>query len=79
MSIEDYPTPLTDAAIIKADGSWSFELRDLARDLERKLRQAEEKLDKDAPSLSETERVRRQRELSDQGLQLQRKLTNLQW
>ena len=44
------------------------------KDFETKLRQAEEKLDKEAPSISETERLRRQRDLSDQGLQLQRKL-----
>ncbi|MDI4632314.1 OmpH family outer membrane protein [Pelomonas sp. V22] len=48
------------------------------RGLETRLRQAEEKLDKEAPSLPETERVRRQRELSEQGLQLQRKVRELQ-
>jgi outer membrane protein len=60
------------AAQARLEAEFSKREKEL-RDNEIKLRQAEEKLDKDAPSLSETERVRRQRELSDQGLQLQRK------
>ena len=32
-------TPRTDAAIISANGSWCFELRDLCRELERELEQ----------------------------------------
>lgn len=42
-------------------------------DLETKLRGAAEKLDKDSPTLSETERGRRQRELIEQDRDLQRK------
>lgn len=37
MRIEDQPTPRTDAAIMQANGSWCYELRDLSRDLERRL------------------------------------------
>lgn len=42
-------------------------------DLETKLRGAAEKLDKDGPTLSESERQRRQRELIEQDRDLQRK------
>ncbi|MDM4767364.1 OmpH family outer membrane protein [Pelomonas sp. SE-A7] len=47
------------------------------KDVETKLRQAEEKLDKEAPSLSENERIKRQRNLSEEGLSLQRKQREL--
>jgi outer membrane protein len=61
------------AAQARLEAEFSKREKEL-KDFETKLRLAEEKLDKEAPSLSETERLRRQRDLSDQGLQLQRKL-----
>lgn len=51
-----------------------FERRDkILKDAEGKLRAAADKLDKEAPALSESERSRRNRELVDQDRDLQRK------
>ncbi|MEH0165108.1 OmpH family outer membrane protein [Paucibacter sp. JuS9] len=61
------------AAQARLEAEFSKREKEL-KDFETKVRLGEEKLEKDAPSLSETERLRRQRDLSDQGLQLQRKL-----
>ena len=47
-------------------------------DAANKLKAAADKLDKDAPTLSETERNRRQRELVDQDRELQRKRREFQ-
>ena len=47
-------------------------------DAANKLKAAADKLDKDAPTLSETERGRRQRELVDQDRELQRKRREFQ-
>lgn len=65
------------AALARLEAEFSKRQKEL-KEMETRLRQAEEKLDKEAPSLPETERVRRQRELSDQGLQLQRKVREVQ-
>ncbi len=48
------------------------------RDLEAKLRGAADKLEKDAPMLSEAERTRRQRDLVEQDRDLQRKKREFQ-
>jgi len=48
------------------------------RDLETKLRGAADKLEKDAPMLSEAERTRRQRDLVEQDRDLQRKKREFQ-
>ena len=47
-------------------------------DAANKLKAAADKLDKDAPTLSESERARRQRELIDQDRELQRKRREFQ-
>ena len=47
-------------------------------DAATRLKAAADKLDKDAPTLSETERTRRQRELIDQDRELQRKRREFQ-
>ena len=65
------------AALARLEAEFGKRQKEL-KDFETRLRQAEEKLDKEAPSLSETERIRRQREISDQGLQLQRKVREVQ-
>ena len=65
------------AAQAKLEAEFSKRERDLT-DLANRLKTASDKLDKDAPTLSETERVRRQRELVDQDRELQRKRREFQ-
>ena len=60
------------AAQIKLETEFGKREKDL-RDLETKLRGAAEKLEKDAPTLSEAERNRRQRDVVEQERDLQRK------
>ncbi|HWP20882.1 MAG TPA: OmpH family outer membrane protein [Burkholderiaceae bacterium] len=66
---------LRDAAPAKAaqarlEQEFSRREKELA-DLQAKLKAASERLDKDAPTLSESERARRQRELADQEREFQ--------
>ncbi|HEY8881329.1 MAG TPA: OmpH family outer membrane protein [Roseateles sp.] len=63
---------LAKAAQIKLETEFGKREKDL-RDLETKLRGAAEKLEKDAPTLSEAERNRRQRDVVEQERDLQRK------
>ena len=63
---------LAKAAQIKLEAEFGKREKDL-RDLETKLRAAAEKLEKDAPTLSEAERNRRQRDVVEQDRDLQRK------
>lgn len=63
---------LAKAAQIKLETEFGKREKDL-RDLETKLRGAAEKLEKDAPTLSEAERGRRQRDVVEQERDLQRK------
>ena len=63
---------LAKAAQIKLETEFGKREKDL-RDLETKLRGAAEKLEKDAPTLSEAERNRRQRDIVEQERDLQRK------
>ncbi|HEU6456102.1 MAG TPA: OmpH family outer membrane protein [Roseateles sp.] len=63
---------LAKAAQVKLEAEFGKREKDL-RDLEAKLRGAAEKLEKDAPTLSEAERGRRQRDLVEQDRDLQRK------
>ena len=63
---------LAKAAQIKLETEFGKREKDL-RDLEGKLRGAAEKLEKDAPTLSEAERGRRQRDVVEQERDLQRK------
>lgn len=63
---------LAKAAQIKLEAEFGKREKDL-RDLEAKLRGAAEKLEKDAPTLSEAERSRRQRDVVEQDRDLQRK------
>ncbi len=63
---------LAKAAQIKLETEFGKREKDL-RDLETKLRGAAEKLEKDAPTLSEAERNRRQRDIVEQDRDLQRK------
>ncbi len=63
---------LAKAAQIKLETEFGKREKDL-RDLETKLRSAAEKLEKDAPTLSEAERNRRQRDVVEQERDLQRK------
>ena len=63
---------LAKAAQIKLETEFGKRENDL-RDLETKLRGAAEKLEKDAPTLSEAERSRRQRDVVEQERDLQRK------
>ncbi|MFN3861369.1 MAG: OmpH family outer membrane protein [Roseateles sp.] len=63
---------LAKAAQIKLEAEFGKREKDL-RELENKLRSAAEKLEKDAPTLSEAERNRRQREVLEQDRDLQRK------
>ena len=65
------------AAQAKLEAEFSKREKDL-RDLEAKLRGAAEKLEKDAPTLSEAERNRRQRDLVDQDREFQRKRREFQ-
>lgn len=63
---------LAKAAQIKLEAEFGKREKDL-RDLETKLRTAAEKLEKDGPTLSESERSRRQRDIVEQDRDLQRK------
>jgi outer membrane protein len=63
---------LAKAAQIKLEAEFGKREKDL-RDLETKLRGAADKLEKDAPTLSEAERNRRQRDVVEQERDLQRK------
>ena len=63
---------LAKAAQAKLEAEFGKREKDL-RDQETKLRGAAEKLEKDAPTLSENERNRRQRDVVEQDRDLQRK------
>ena len=63
---------LAKAAQIKLEAEFGKREKDL-RDLEAKLRGAADKLEKDAPTLAEAERNRRQRDIVEQDRDLQRK------
>ncbi|MFT3821083.1 MAG: OmpH family outer membrane protein [Rubrivivax sp.] len=65
------------AAQAKLEAEFSKRDRDL-NDQATKLKAAADKLDKDAPTLSEAERTRRQRELVEQDRDLQRKRREFQ-
>jgi outer membrane protein len=65
------------AAQAKLEAEFSKREKDLT-DIANRLKSASDKLDKDAPTLSESERVRRQRELVDQDRELQRKRREFQ-
>ena len=65
------------AAQAKLEAEFSKREKDLA-DIANRLKSASDKLDKEAPALSESERVRRQRELVDQDRELQRKRREFQ-
>ena len=65
------------AAQAKLEAEFSKREKDLA-DIANKLKAASDKLDKDAPTLAEAERGRRQRELVDQDRELQRKRREFQ-
>ena len=65
------------AAQAKLEAEFSKREKDL-NDLATRLKAASDRLDKDAPTLAETERVRRQRELVDQDRELQRKRREFQ-
>src|SRR6218665_212021 len=63
---------LAKAAQLKLEAEFGKREKDL-KDLENKLRGAAEKLEKDAPTLAEAEKNRRQRDLVEQDRDLQRK------
>jgi outer membrane protein len=65
------------AAQAKLEAEFSKRDRDL-NDLASRLKAAADKLEKDAPTLAESERNRRQRELVDQDRELQRKRREFQ-
>ncbi len=65
------------AAQAKLEAEFSKREKDL-NELAQRLKAASDRLDKDAPTLAETERVRRQRELVDQDRELQRKRREFQ-
>ena len=65
------------AAQAKLEAEFSKREKDLT-DLANRLKAASDRLDKDSPTLAETERVRRQRELVDQDRELQRKRREFQ-
>jgi outer membrane protein len=65
------------AAQAKLEAEFSKREKDL-NDLGARLKAASDKLDKDAPTLSETERSTRQRELIDQDRELQRRRREFQ-
>lgn len=65
------------AAQAKLEAEFSRRERDLT-DQTNKLKAAADQLDKDAPTLSEAERLRRQRELVEQDRDLQRKRREFQ-
>lgn len=68
---------LAKAAQTKLMGEFSKREKDLA-DLDAKIRAAADKLDKDAPTLSDGERTKRQRDIADQSRDLQRRQRELQ-
>jgi outer membrane protein len=63
---------LAKAAQLKLEAEFGKREKEL-KDLETRLRNAAEKLEKDAPTVSETEKGRRQRDLVEQDRDLQRK------
>jgi outer membrane protein len=65
------------AAQAKLEAEFSKREKDL-NDLASRLKAASDKLDKEGPTLSETERTRRQRELVDQDRELQRRKREFQ-
>ena len=65
------------AAQAKLEAEFSKREKDL-NDLANRLKAASDRLDKDAPTLAEAERTRRQRELVDQDRELQRKRREFQ-
>ena len=65
------------AAQAKLETEFSKREKDLT-DLANRLKATSDRLDKDAPTLPESERVRRQRELVDQDRELQRKRREFQ-
>lgn len=65
------------AAQAKLETEFSKREKDLT-DLANRLKAASDRLDKDAPTLAEAERVRRQRELVDQDRDLQRRRREFQ-
>jgi len=65
------------AAQTKLEAEFSKREKDL-NDLANRLKSASDKLDKDAPTLAEAERTRRQRELVDQDRDLQRRRREFQ-
>ena len=65
------------AAQAKLEAEFSKREKDL-NDLAARLKAASDRLDKESPTLAETERVRRQRELVDQDRELQRKRREFQ-
>ena len=65
------------AAQAKLEAEFSKREKDLT-DLANRLKTASDKLDKDAPTLAEAERTRRQRELVDQDRELQRRRREFQ-
>jgi len=65
------------AAQAKLEAEFSKRERDLT-ELGNRLKTASDRLDKDAPTLAESERTRRQRELVDQDRELQRKRREFQ-
>ena len=65
------------AAQTKLEAEFSKREKDL-NDLANRLKSASDKLDKDAPTLAEAERTRRQRELVDQDRELQRRRREFQ-
>ena len=65
------------AAQAKLEGEFSKRERELA-DMAARLKAASDKLEKEAPTLSDTERGRRQRELVEQDRDLQRKRREFQ-
>jgi outer membrane protein len=65
------------AAQTKLEVEFSKREKDL-NDLANRLKSASDKLDKDAPTLAEAERTRRQRELVDQDRELQRRRREFQ-
>ncbi len=65
------------AAQAKLEAEFSKREKDLT-DLANRLKAASDRLDKDAPTLAEAERTRRQRELVDQDRELQRRRREFQ-
>jgi outer membrane protein len=65
------------AAQAKLEAEFSKRDKEMA-EIATKIKSASEKLEKDAPTLSETERSRRQRELVDQDREFQRKRREFQ-